>query len=295
MKPGFVDFHIHSTFSSDGEFTPAQIVAMARAAGFVAVSFSDHDTTAAYPAAIETGRAADVEIVPGMEVTAMYDGREFHCLLPLLDWTHPAIARISGYVNDGRWIEARERVDNLRRLGFDLSWEEVEAAVGGTPPLGVRIAQILLDKPGSRRDPKLRPFYDEAGRPIAPKHFYIAYFMEGKPAFAPKRHIPLLDVLDLAPASGAVPVLSHPGAYFQNTTRADLAKLRARGLEGLEVYTSYHDEAQTRFFAEAARDFDLVATAGSDFHGRVKPQVPFGLIRDGHYGMIDALRSRRRA
>jgi predicted metal-dependent phosphoesterase TrpH len=259
------------------------------------VSFSDHDTTAAYPAAIETGRDADVEIVPGMEVTAMYDGREFHCLLPLLDWTHPVIARISGYVNDGRWIEARERVDNLRRLGFDLTWEEVEAAVGTTPPLGVRIAQILLDKPGSRRDPKLRPFYDEAGRPIAPKHFYIAYFMEGKEAFAPKRHIPLLDVLDLAPASGAVPVLSHPGAYFQNTTRADLARLRERGLEGLEVYTSYHDEAQTRFFAEAARDFDLVATAGSDFHGRVKPQVPFGLIRDGHYGMIDALRSRRRA
>lgn len=294
MKPGFVDFHIHSTFSSDGEFTPAQIVAMARAAGFVAVSFSDHDTVAAYPAAIETGRAADVEIVPGMEVTAMYDGREFHCLLPLLDWTHPAIARISATVNDGRWIEARERVDNLRRLGFDLTWKEVKAAVGTTPPLGVRIAQILLDKPGSRRDPKLRPFYDEAGRPIAPKHFYIAYFMEGKQAFAPKRHIPLLDVLDLAPASGAVPVLSHPGAYFQNTTRADLARLRERGLEGLEVYTSYHDEAQTRFFAEAARDFDLVATAGSDFHGRVKPQVPFGLIRDGHYGMIDALRSRRR-
>jgi hypothetical protein len=294
VKPGFVDFHIHSTFSSDGEFTPAQIAVLAREAGFVAVSFADHDTVAAYPEAIEAGRAVDVEVVPGMEVTTTYEGREFHCLLPLLDWTHPAIARISSYVSDGRWIEARERVANLQRLGLDLAWEEVEAAVGATPPLGVKIAQILLDKPESRRDPRLAVYYDEAGRPRAPKHFYIDYFMEGKPAFARKRHIPLLDVLDLAPASGAVPVLSHPGAYFQNTTRADLAKLRDRGLEGLEVYTSYHDEAQTRFYAEAARDFDLVATAGSDFHGRVKPQVPFGLIRDGHYGMITALRSRRR-
>lgn len=294
MKPGFVDLHIHSTVSSDGEFTPAQIVAMAREAGFVAVSFADHDTVAAYPEAIEVGRAADVEVVPGMEVTTTYEGREFHCLLPLLDWTHPAIARISSFVSDGRWIEARERVENLRRLGLDLTWEEVEAAVGGTPPLGVRIAQILLDKPESRRDPRLAAYYDEAGRPRAPKHFYIDFFMEGKPAFARKRHIPLLDVLEQAPASGAVPVLSHPGAYFQNTTRADLARLRDRGLEGLEVYTSYHDEAQTRFYAEAARDFDLVATAGSDFHGRVKPQVPFGLIRDGHYGMMTALRSRRR-
>jgi predicted metal-dependent phosphoesterase TrpH len=295
VRPGFVDFHIHSTYSSDGEFTPAQIVEMARETGFVAVSFADHDTVAAYPDAIETGRAAGVEVVPNMEVTAIYEGREFHCLLPLLDWTHPAVARIAAYVSDGRWIEARERVENLRRLGFDLTWEEVAAAVGATPPLGVKIAQILLDKAESRLDPRLRSYYDESGRPRAPKFFYIDYFMENKPAFAPKRHIPLLDVLDLAPASGAVPVLSHPGAYFQNTTRADLAVLRSRGLEGLEVYTSYHNESQTRFYADAARDFGLVATAGSDFHGRVKPQVPFGLIRDGHYEMIDALILRRRA
>jgi predicted metal-dependent phosphoesterase TrpH len=295
MKPGFVDLHIHSTFSSDGEFTPAQIVDMARTDGFVAISFSDHDSVAAYPEAIETGRAAGVEVVPSMEVTATYGGREFHCLLPFLDWTHPAIARIAATVNDGRWIEARERVDNLRRLGLDLTWEEVAAATGSTPPLGVKIAQILLDKPESRRDPRLAVYYDASGKPLAPKHFYIDYFMEGKPAFAVKRHIPLLDVLDAAPSSGAVPVLSHPGAYFQNTTEADLAVLRARGLEGLEVFTSYHDEAQTRFYAAAAKALGLVATAGSDFHGRVKPQVPFGLIRDGHYGMISALISRRRA
>jgi len=295
VKPGFVDFHIHSTFSSDGEFTPAQIVEMARAAGFVAISFADHDNVAAYPEAIEIGRASAVEVIPSMEVTTTYEGREFHCLLPFLDWTHPAIARIAAHVSDGRWTEARERVESLRRLGIGLTWEEVESAVGKTPPLGVKIAQILLDKPESRRDPRLAVYYDEAGRPLAPKHFYIDFFMEGKPAFVPKRHIPLLDVLDLAPASGAVPVLSHPGAYFQNTTEADLIALRARGLEGLEVYTSYHDEAQTRFYAAAARALGLVATAGSDFHGRVKPQVPFGLIRDGHYGMISVLISRRRA
>jgi len=294
LKPGFVDFHIHSTWSSDGDFTPAELVGMARANGFTAISVSDHDTVAAYPAAIDDGIAAGVEVVPSMEVTAMYDGREFHCLLPFLDWTHPAIHRISRHVSDGRWVEARERVDNLHRLGLDLSWDEVAARVGRTPPLGVTIAQILLDKPESRRDPRLMKYYDAEGRPLAPKFFYMDYFMEGRPASVPKRHIPLLDVLDAAPASGAVPVLAHPGAYFENATRADIKLLRARGLEGLEVYTTYHDEAQTRFFEAIARDLDLVATAGSDFHGRVKPQVSFGLIRDGHYGMISSLRSRRR-
>ncbi len=229
-----------------------------------------------------------------MEVTTVYDGREFHCLLPFLDWTHPVVGRIARHVSDGRWVEARERVDLLRRFGLDLLWEEVAARAGATPPLGVFIAQVLLDKPESRRDPRLTKYYDEAGRPLMPKNFYLDFFLEGKPAFVPKRHIPLLEVLEEAPVSGAVPVLAHPGAYFQNATPADLKDLRGRGLEGLEVYTSYHDPEQTRFFAEQARALDLVATAGSDFHGRVKPNVPFGLIKDGHYEMIAALRKRRK-
>jgi 3',5'-nucleoside bisphosphate phosphatase len=294
LKDGYVDFHIHSTFSSDGDFTPRQIAVMAREHGFAAVCITDHDSVAAYPAAIEDGRREGVEIVPSMEVTTVYAGREFHCLLPFLDWTHPVIGRIARHVSEGRWVEARERVELLRRFGLDLTWEEVAARAGETPPLGVFIAQILLDKPASRRDPRLAPYYDAAGRPLMPKYFYLDFFIEGKPAFVPKRHIPLLEVLETAPASGAVPVLSHPGAYFENATPEDLKDLRAHGLEGLEVFTSYHDEAQTRFFAEQARSLNLVATAGSDFHGRIKPHVPFGLIKDGHYGMISALRKRRR-
>jgi hypothetical protein len=229
-----------------------------------------------------------------MEVTTVYAGREFHCLLPFLDWTHPVIGRIARHVSEGRWVEARERVDLLRRFGLDLTWEEVAAKAGQNPPLGVFIAQVLLDKPESRKDPRLAPYYDAAGRPLMPKYFYLDFFVEGKPAFVPKRHIPLLEVLETAPASGAVPVLSHPGAYFENATPEDLKDLRGHGLEGLEVFTSYHDEAQTLFFAEQARVLNLVATAGSDFHGRVKPHVPFGLIKDGHYGMISALRKRRK-
>ncbi len=294
MTEGYVDLHIHSTFSSDGDFTPRQLVEMARDNGFAAISISDHDSVAAYPEVVEAGRAAGVEIIPSMEVTTTYDDREFHCLLPLLDWAHPVVRRIAAHVSDWRWIEARERVDLLRHFGLDIEWEEVAAKAGRTPPLGVTIAQALLEKPGSRKDPRLAKYYDGSGRPLPPKFFYLDYFIAGRPAYVPKNHIPLLEVLDLAPESGAVPVLSHPGAYFENATPADLKSLRERGLEGLEVYTSYHDEAQTRFFAEAARELDLVATAGSDFHGRVKPQVPFGLIIDGHYGMITALRKRRR-
>ena len=73
-----------------------------------AISIADHDTVAAYPEAVELGRAAGVEVIPGIEVTTLFDGREFHLLLPLVDWTSPALARI---------IDGSDRVPHGSRPG----------------------------------------------------------------------------------------------------------------------------------------------------------------------------------
>jgi predicted metal-dependent phosphoesterase TrpH len=128
---------------------------------------------------------------------------------------------------------------------------------------------------------------------MAPYAFYRDYFMEGRPAHVPRRALDLLEVLAVSADTGGVPVLAHPGAEFQQTDREDLRALKQGGLEGLEVYTTYHDTSQTKHFAALAEEFDLVATAGSDFHGGIKPQIPFGAIRDGTYRMVDELRDRR--
>jgi hypothetical protein len=42
-----------------------------------------------------------------------------------------------------------------------------------------------------------------------------------------------------------------------------------------------------------ALDLDLVPTAGSDFHGTIKPQIPFGSLNHGGYWMVEELRKRR--
>ena len=290
---GYVDLHIHSDRSSDGDFSPAELVRMAKETGFVAISIADHDTVAAYPEAMEAADGSGVEVVPNMEVTTLFDGREFHLLLPFADWKSPVIGRIGERASSGRKIEARERVEKLRELGLDITWDEVEEASKSTPPLGVSIAQFLLDKPGSKNDPALKKYYEGDARQWAPYHFYRDYFMEGRPAFVTKRHIQLLEVLEMAPEAGAVPVLGHPGAYFEKATRKDLARLKECGLAGLEVYTSYHQPEQTAFYAEVAKELDLVPTAGSDFHGRIKPHVYFGYVRDGSMEMVEEIRKRR--
>jgi hypothetical protein len=144
VTPGPVDLHIHSDRSSDGDLPPLEIVRLAAEHGFSAISIADHDNVAAYPEAIESARGTGVEVVPSMEVTTLYGEREFHCLLPFLDWAGPVVGRIAERVTKGRWLEARERVEKLIGLGLDLTWAEVEAASAGAAPLGVTIARILL-------------------------------------------------------------------------------------------------------------------------------------------------------
>jgi len=292
---GFVDFHIHSFNSSDGDFSPAELVGMAAAQGFRAISIADHDTVAAYPEAVELGRRAGVEVIPGIELTTLFGDREFHVLLPFVDWNSPTLAGIIADVGRARLSEARERVDKLREMGLPITWEEVLDRSGNNVPLGVSIAAQLLVKDEARTVPSLAVYLDEKNRGSAPYMFYRDFFMEGRPAFVPKRTIDIFEVMALAPETGGVPVLSHPGAYFQQTTRDDLVKLKDAGLRGVEVFTTYHEPEQTAYYLGLAEELSLVPTAGSDFHGRIKPHIRFGAIRDGQYEMVERLRNGRGA
>lgn len=290
---GRVDLHVHSDKSCDGDFSPAELVGFARNLNMRAISIADHDTVAAYPEAVDLGRKAGVEVIPGIEITTLFGGREFHLLLPFVDWTSPALAAIIEGQTRCRMDETRQRVEKIRSLGFALTMEEVREKTNGAPPLGVKIAQILLGNPENERNPALEFFFRKENRPYAPYMFYKEYFAEGKPAYVPKRFIALIDLLAAARETGGVPVIAHPGAYFQRTTAEDVRVLKEHGLAGMEVYTFYHAAEQVAFYRALAEELDLVATAGSDFHGRIKPHVAFGALEEGDYGMVERLKARR--
>lgn len=285
-----VDLHVHSDRSCDGDFSPAELAAMARKKGYRAISIADHDTVDAYPEAVEAGEKEAVEVIPGVELTTLFKGREFHLLLPFVDWTSPTILKIIAEQNERRLAEARQRVDKIRRLGFDVTWEEVDAGSRGAPPLGVKIAQVIVDKPENRS--RLGGIAAAGKLDQAPYLFYREYFAESKPAYVPKDFIGLRQALELAPETGGIPVLAHPGAYFEMANRLDLEELKAAGLIGLEVYTSYHTKKQVRYYLGLAEELDLVPTAGSDFHGRIKPHVRLGDFKEGGYWMVEKLKER---
>lgn len=290
---GLIDLHVHSNKSSDGDFSPFHIVQLAKENKLRAISISDHDTVSAYPEAMQHGEQAGVEVIPSIELTTLFDNREFHLLLPFLNWKKKIVKEIIRRVAKIRHEEAKERVEKLQKLGFGITWKEVLKKSKPHPPLGVTIAQILLSKAEKTEDPLFEKYLKGKNRLFAPYLFYKDYFMEDKPAFVTHRNISLLEVLKLVPQTEGVPVLAHPGAYFQKTKKEDLVILKEKGLVGLEIYSSYHDQAQTNFYKEISKELDLVPTAGSDFHGTIKPHIPFGSLKKGEYWMVEELRKRR--
>jgi predicted metal-dependent phosphoesterase TrpH len=288
-----IDLHIHSDKSSDGDFSPVHIVNLAEEKGLCAISISDHDTVAAYPEALSAGEELNLEVIPGIELTTLFSDREFHLLLYFVDWEKTVVKELVKEVAERRFIEARERVGRLQQLGFPIEWEDVLLEAGPNPPLGVTLANVLLKKTDKNAEPRLAKYLEDANKMYAPYLFYRDYFAEGRPASVPRQNVSLKNVLALAPQTKGVPVLAHPGAPFQRVTKEDLKVLKSLGLEGLEVYTSYHDDSHAEYYQRLAAELDLVPTAGSDFHGRIKPHVPFGSLKNGGYWMVEELRKRR--
>ena len=106
-------------------------------------------------------------------------------------------------------------------------------------------------------------------------------------------YISTIDAIKEGRKFGAVPVLAHPGAYFQHATEDDIRKLKKEGLGGLEVYTFYHKPEQIQYYLKIAEKIDLVPTVGSDFHGRIKPHISIGELRQGGYWIVEELRKRQ--
>src|SRR5690349_3231446 len=107
-----VDLHLHTT-ASDGHLSPAELVAAAREAGRPAISITDHDTTAGIADARASASEAGIELVPGIEISAVDDGRDLHLLGYFVD---PESSVLREFLDLQRAERARRIVAMTERL-----------------------------------------------------------------------------------------------------------------------------------------------------------------------------------
>ena len=101
MHMKIVDLHVHSN-KSDGTCSPSELLDLAIQKGLSAFALTDHDTTAGLDEAIEYAKGRDIEVVPGIEFSTEYQGRDIHVLGLAIDYKAPVFAdRLQAFVDSG--------------------------------------------------------------------------------------------------------------------------------------------------------------------------------------------------
>lgn len=279
-----IDLHIHSHYSEDGEFAPAEIVAQCLAQDLTLAAITDHNSARAVPEALAAAHDSDLNIIPGIELDCTYGGRNFHLLGYGFDYTRPEYANIEADILRQEQLAGEEKIRLFScATGIPLPTEHIMAAAVNGVVTGELVAEILLAQENASQYELLHPYLPGGSRGDMPYvRFYWDFFSEGKPAYVPIRYITLTDAVKLIHSTGGIAVLAHPGQNLFDDTSL-LPGIIDQGVDGLEAFSSYHDNETAAYYLKAAQKNRLIATCGSDYHGKTKPQIIIG----GHHSTLN--------
>ncbi len=272
---GRADLHTH-TRASDGWHTAEELLQLARQAGLRALAVTDHDTVAGLQAALEIGNRMGIEVVPGIEISTLYEGIDVHVLGYFVDFTDPQLVRRLERLRNTRDLRNRMIVERLQELGIEIEIEEVYAKQEQGGNVGrPHIAAVLVDK----------------GVVGTIGEAFEQYLGTGKKAYVVPPRICPLEALELIHQAGGVCVLAHPGLYGKDEL---IDQMIAKGMDGLEVYHPDHTADDEAHYLRMAEAKGLIITGGSDFHGVRDGQAfhgPLG-VKGVDNSVVDALRKK---
>ena len=253
MEPR-ADLHLH-THHSDGTFPPQEVVRRAKSLGLTTISVTDHDTVAALPAA-RAAAGKELEILAGVELTAISHGRELHILGYGFREEDPALRGYLEQAQSRRRGRIQLMIDQLKERGIEVTLQEVERVAGEGNSVGrPHLAEVMVKK---RAVHSLNEAFDR-------------YIGDHAPCFVKQAVLTAAGAARLIREAGGVAVLAHPHRMVEDHWIPDLA---AAGIEGIEVYHSDHDPSVTEHYRRIAQEQGLLMTGGSDCHGFRRAQGP---------------------
>ena len=243
---GKADLHTHTT-SSDGMFEVTAVVEKLRKGGISIFSITDHDTVASVPAAIEAGRAANMECIPGIEMSTWIDQTDMHVLGYFFDHTSAVMQEYAGIRRNERRSRAEKMVEKLNAMHIPVRMEDIERQANGAAIGRPHISAALL-----------------AGKHVSTyAEAFAKYIGNASPAYEPLRHFRLEEAVELMHSLGGVAVIAHPAIVNDEVL---LHAINA-GVDGIETVHPSSSPSQSEMFRSIASEYFLLETGGSDFHG----------------------------
>ena len=270
-----IDLHLHTT-ASDGTLDPAALVERAHGAGVRTLAVTDHDTMAGVTAAAEVAASLKLEFLPGIEITAVVDGRDVHVLAYFLDPTPLGLEAFLASQREDRVERARGMADRLKTLGVPI---EIEPTIDHAVADGRSVGRPLLARA-----------LVQAGHARTEQDAFDRWIGDGGPAYVPRKGSTPADVVRLISRAGGISSVAHPGILGRDELIPSLAMA---GLTALEVYHPGHDNAAQARYTRLAAQHELASSGGSDFHGdghhRAKGLGSVGLPREAFMTLLQLL------
>ena len=266
----WIDLHIHTNFS-DGLLTPTQVVIKARAAGLKAIGLADHDTIDGIEEAVVAGDKEDVEIVPGVELSSQYNGRDLHILGYYFDVNHPRFIEYLEKFRKERYRRASKMVQNLNTLGVHITIEEVAKRSRGNNIGRPHLAEVLMEKG------YVETFQEAFQR-------YIGYRSK---AYEEKYNIGPEEAIGLINEAGGLSFLAHP-SYF--LSERDVVCFIKSGLDGLEIVHPNLNQDRIQELNRIVQEHHLLVSGGSDCHGGRDGNLTIGRY-NVPYAILDEMKT----
>lgn len=247
------DLHSHTT-ASDGYLSPEALVARAVEMRVGVLAITDHDTTEGLPAAAQAiaRQNLPIELINGVEISTQWENLEIHIVGLRIDPQHPAMLELLA-------SQSALRIERAQEIGRRLAKARIEGAWEGA----LRIAQG-----GAVTRAHFARYLVEIGVAENIAQVFKKYLAKGKTGYVPPQWCTIEQAINVIHQSGGQAIVAHPGRYELSTKwlKRLLAYFASQGGDAMEVAQCQQAPNERTQLASYARDYNLLASQGSDFH-----------------------------
>ena len=258
------DLHCHSVVS-DGTLTPEQLAARAKANGVELWALTDHDEVGGQDRALAAAKANGLKYLTGVEISITFANKTVHIVGLGFDAHNAQLVNGLRQTRGGRGERAQEMSDGLAKVGIHGAYEGA-LHFAGNPELISRthFARFLV----------------ETGVCQDTHEVFRRFLTEGNPGFVPHRWATLKDAVQWIVQAGGMAIIAHPARYgfTPNEEFALFTEFKHHGGQGVEVVTGSHTVDEYVTYAEMAKEFNLYASRGSDFHSPDESRIDLGTL-----------------
>lgn len=264
--PSPIDLHSHSTVS-DGLLSPVELMYYAAEKGVKVLALTDHDEIAGLADAAAAATKYGLQFINGVEISVTWNRRTIHIVGLKIDPANAELQTGLQRLRDSRHVRAQGMADGLARVGITGSLEGAyaHASKGGIISRS-HFARFLVEK----------GFAKNVGA------VFKRFLVKGKPGYHEHQWASLEEAVTWIRNSGGIAVLAHPGRYDIGRTNMLnlLHEFRELGGKAIEVVTGSHTPEMVPHFARLAHQFELLSSAGSDYHGPGQSYFEMGRLPD---------------